>query len=150
MSSILHQVPTVDAGDDPRTVLLKINGLPAHFKIHMGHDVSVLSETTFQQLVGITLKPTSKLLTGPSRGLLQVNGSFTGLFHYGTVAVSPAIAALKLASRVNWWKIRDKALQSRSLPRPWNFGHRIPHLVAGGCQAICSYKSGNSCSFSTA
>ena len=75
MSSILHQFPTVDAGDDPRTVLLKTNRLPAQFKIHTGHDVSVLSETTFQQLVGITLKPTSKLLTGPSRGLLQVHAA---------------------------------------------------------------------------
>lgn len=102
MSSILHQVPTVDAGDDPRTVLLKINGLPAHFKIHMGHDVSVLSETTFQQLVGITLKPTSKLLTGPSRGLLQVHGSFTGLFHYGAEAVEDRYILSLKGNSSNW------------------------------------------------
>ena len=87
------------------------------FKIDTGTDVSVVSEVTFHGLQGVTLKPASKSLTGPSRQSLNVCSQFMGHCTNGVREVEkeifvvrglqralmgrPAIEALNLVSRVN-------------------------------------------------
>ena len=76
-----------------------------------------MSEATFHGLQGVTLKPASKSLTGPSRQSLHVCSQFTSHSTYGVQDVEeeifvvrglhralmgrPAIEALNLVSRGN-------------------------------------------------
>ena len=80
-------------------------------------DVSVLPESTFKQLRGVTLQQASRSLSGPSQHPLQVCGQFTATLSHGATEVEeemyvvqgletalvghPAIEAMDLISRVN-------------------------------------------------
>ena len=111
------QTSTGKVGTDPWMVELLLNGSPVQFKIDTGADVSVIPESTFKRLSGITLQQASRSLSGPSQQPLQVCGQFTAILSQGATAVEeeiyvvqgletalvgrPAIEAMGLISRVN-------------------------------------------------
>ena len=111
------QTSTGKVGTDPWMVDLLLNGSPVQFKIDTGADVTVLPESTFQQLSGITLQQASRSLRGPSQHPLQVCGQFTAILSQGVREVEeeiyvvqgletalvgrPAIEAMGLISKVN-------------------------------------------------
>ena len=119
LGTVTAQVQTFTGkvGTDPWMVELLLNGSPVQFKIDTGADVSVIPESTFKRLSGITLQQASRSLSGPSQQPLQVCGQFTAILSQGATAVEeeiyvvqgletalvgrPAIEAMGLISRVN-------------------------------------------------
>lgn len=108
-------------GTDPWMVELLLNGSPIQFKTDTGADVSVLLESMFKQLRGVTLQA-SRSLSGPSQHPLQVCGQFTATLSHRATEVEeemyvvqgletalvgrPAIETMILISRVNTVKLR--------------------------------------------
>jgi len=82
---------TGKVGTDPWIVKLLLNGSPVQFKINTGADVSVLPESTFKQVSGITLQKASRSLSGSSQQPLQVCGQFTAIPNQGATAVEDEI-----------------------------------------------------------
>ena len=62
---------------------MKLNDISTEMKIDTGADVSVVPESLFRKLKGITLKSTSKKLYGPSGRTLTVQGKFTASLQVG-------------------------------------------------------------------
>ena len=105
------------SSDDQWIVTLSVNSTPVEFKIDTGPDVSVIPEAIFNKIDGVTLKQTSRSLSGPSNLPLHICGQFTGTLNHWTVEIKeetfvvrglekalmgrPAITALGLVSRVN-------------------------------------------------
>ena len=96
---------------------LLVNGTPIEFKLDTGADVSVIPESTFKQLQGVTLQPSAVLLSGAGQQTLSVCGKFEGTLTHKTDVIQdeifvvqtlkkallgkPAIEALNLVARVN-------------------------------------------------
>ena len=93
LGTVTAQVQTFTGkvGTDPWMVELLLNGSPVQFKIDTGADVSVLPESTFKRLSGITLQQASRSLSGPSQQPLQVCGQFTAILSQGATAVEEEI-----------------------------------------------------------
>lgn len=92
-----------------------MNGLPVKFKIDTGA-VSVILESTFEQLKDVEMRPASKCLAGPDKKALSVCGQFSAMCTYKDRQIQeffvvrdlqtalvgrPAIEGLDLVSRVN-------------------------------------------------
>ena len=96
---------------------LPVNGTPIEFKIDTGADVSVISESVFKQVQGVSLQSAAIPLSGAGQQSLLVLGKFTGtLTHQASVIKEeifvveklqkallgkPATEALNLVARVN-------------------------------------------------
>ena len=96
---------------------LLVNGTPIEFKLDTGADVSVIPESTFKQLQGVTLQPSAVPLSGAGQQTLSVCGKFEGTLTHKTDVIQdeifvvqtlkkallgkPAIEALNLVARVN-------------------------------------------------
>ena len=85
---------------NPWAVYLTLNGVPVLFIIDTGADVSAISETTFNQLKGVSLVHSDHHLSGPSQYQLQVTGKFTATLKYGTKAAKENIFIVKKLQRV--------------------------------------------------
>ena len=66
---------------DAWTVDLTVNDIPMQFKIDTGADVTAIPPKEFSKLKGITLIQACKVLHGPAKHPLKVNGQFTGNCH---------------------------------------------------------------------
>ena len=102
--------------DSPWNITLKINSQPVKLKIDTGADVTVISESTFKQLKGAKLCPTTKALQSANGKALTVSGKFTALIKHkkrrakeeifvvsglkNSLLGQPAIQSLKLVKRV--------------------------------------------------
>ena len=102
---------------DAWTVDLTVNDIPIQFKIDTGADVTAIPPKEFSKLKGITLTQACKVLHGPAKHPLKVNGQFTGKLSYKQFTIHneifvidglqqplmgrPAIEALNLLSRIN-------------------------------------------------
>ena len=107
---------------------LLVNGTPIEFKIDTGADVSVIPESTFRQLQGVSLQPAAIPLNGAGQQTLSVCRKFDGtLTHKASVIQEeifvvqklqkallgkPAIEALNLVARVNTVN-RSEAISSK-------------------------------------
>lgn len=65
---------------DPWKIPVVINGKKVMFKVDTGADVSVIPDTEAKKL-NVEVKETSKVLTGPCKGQLNVCGSFCTQLH---------------------------------------------------------------------
>ena len=63
--------------EDSWRVPIIVNGTKVVFKIDTGADVTVLPESEFKRME-TTLQTSSKILTGPAKGILKVCGTFLG------------------------------------------------------------------------
>ena len=64
---------------------LPVNGTPIEFKIDTGADVSVISESMFKQLQGVSLQSAAIPLSGVGQQSLLVLGKFTGTLTHKAV-----------------------------------------------------------------
>ena len=97
--STLEQSP-VPVTTNPWEVYLTLNGVPVLFKIDTGADaVSAISETTFNQLKGVSLVHSDCHLSGPSQYQLQVTSKFTATLKYGTKEAKENIFIVKKLQR---------------------------------------------------
>ena len=103
-------------GDNPWVTTLQLNDMPVQFQIDSGAEVTVIPDSVFEQLSGVSLRPTRRTLKGPTQSALSVKGKFMGLLVCGDRAVfqevyvvnkllkpllgQPAIEALRLLVRV--------------------------------------------------
>ena len=58
--------------------LVKLGGKEAQFKLDTGAEVTAISDSTYQTLQGVKLKPATKPLYGPASQSLKVFGQFSG------------------------------------------------------------------------
>lgn len=94
-----------------------MNDIPIQFKIDTGAEVTAIPPKKFSKLKGITLTQAHKVLHGPAKYLLKVNGQFTGKLSYKQFTTHndifvidrlqqplmgcPAVEALNLLSRID-------------------------------------------------
>ena len=102
--------------NNPWMVRLKLNNVHTRFKIDTGADVSVVPESLFKKLKGVTLQATSKKLHGAGGKRLTVKGKFTATLRHKKRRAAeevyvisgltnpllglPAIESLRLLSRI--------------------------------------------------
>ena len=131
----IHSLTETNNKTNPWEVTLYLNTKPVLFKIDTGADVSVIPETVFKQLQGVTLNPADRRLIGPGQNQLEVLGQFTAkLKHQNSVAEEqiyvvrqlqksllgqPGILALDLIAKIHTLQEVDK------------FVNRYPKLFQG-------------------
>ena len=105
-------------------VTLQLNDKPVSFKINTGAKVSVIPETVFKQLQGVTLNHAGRRLVGPGQNQLEVLGQFTAKLKYQNSAADeriyvvrqlqksllgqPGILALDIVTRIQYLQEVDK------------------------------------------
>ena len=77
-----HSSNETNDENNPWEVTLFLNNKSVLFKIDTGVDVSVIPESVFKQLQGVTLNPPDHRLIGPSQNQLEVSGHFTAKLTY--------------------------------------------------------------------
>ena len=109
---------------NPWEVTLQLNDKPVSFKIDTGAEVSVIPETVFKQLQGVTLNHAGRRLVGPGQNQLEVLGQFTAKLKYQNSAADeqiyvvrqlqksllgqPGILALDIVTRIQYLQEVDK------------------------------------------
>ena len=122
-------VDTTDADhkNNPWITAIELNERRLTFKIDMGADVTVISQSDYNKEKDGPLLPPSKQLTGPSHDTLDVCGQFTGQLQRNTLQTTqeiyvvrglhkpllgrPAIEALNIAAFVNGVQLQDVVKQ---------------------------------------
>ena len=90
-----HSLSDTADKNNPWEVTIHLNGEPVLFKIDTGADVSVISETVFKQLSGVSLNPPNRRLVGPGQNQLKVSGQFTGKLTYQNSVADEQIYVVK-------------------------------------------------------
>jgi hypothetical protein len=131
------------------------------FKIDTGADVSVVPESAFCDIEGVTLETTTKTLTGPSQQPLKVCGQFKGLLTYGANEMEeeifvvrdlqtalmgrPAIEGLNLLSRINSVQDTHQKIMSKYTNLFQGLGEMearaLPYPAERRCKALCTFYS---------
>ena len=92
---IVHSLSDTVDKNNPWEVTIHLNGEPVLFKIDTGADVSVIPETVFKQLPGVSLNPPNRRLVGPGQNQLKVSGQFTGKLTYQDSVADEQIYVVK-------------------------------------------------------
>ena len=71
-------------GDNPWVTMLQLNDMPVQ---DSGAEVTVIPDSVFEQLSGVSLRPTRRTLKGPTQSALPVKGKFMGSLVCGDRAV---------------------------------------------------------------
>ena len=114
---------------------LLVNGTPNEFKIDTGADVSVISESTFQQLQGVCLQPATTPLSGAGQQTLSVCGRFMGTLTHKTNAIKDEIFVVQKLQKALLGKPAIEALNLVAGENTINKGEQIankyPALFTG-------------------
>ena len=113
----------IDHKEKPWTAAIELNERMLTFKIDTGADVTVISQSDYNEEKDGPLSPPSKQLTGPSHEALDVRGQFSGQFQRNTLQTTqdvymvrglhkpllgrPAIEALNVVALVNGVQLQD-------------------------------------------
>ena len=73
-------------GDNPWVTTLQLNHMPVQFQIDSGAEVTVIPDSVFEQLSGVSLRPTWRTLKGSTQSALSVKGKFMGSLVCGDCA----------------------------------------------------------------
>ena len=90
----VHSLSDTADKNNPWEVTIQLNGEPVLFKINTGADVSVIPETVFKQLPGVSLNP-NRHLVGLGQNQLKVSGQFTGKLTYQNSVADEQIYVVK-------------------------------------------------------
>ena len=87
------------------------------FKINTRADVSVIPETVFKQLPGVSLNPPNRCLVGPGQNQLKVSGQFTGKLTYQDLVADEQIYCCQVAPEITFgmtWHTSTRSHCTRS------------------------------------